>query len=294
MLRHLQTVAVIARGTFTQLVRMKVFYFLAVFALLLFLVGLAFGQLSPEGELKALKDVAFFVMASFANLMAIGATAVLIPRDLEDRTLYTILCKPVPRWTYLVGKWLGVVCLIAASIMVMDLLSVATIKSREAALVDQVVADLIATGQIADTAEDTLAQAREIVARQGATWALQGAVLGILLKAAVLAAAALLLSCIATSSLFTILAGACLLVIGDLQGLARDFYLASQGGPAASTAAYIFSLIFPDLGTFNVIDAAIKGTGLTLAAVGKMLGMAAFYCALYIGCANLLFADKEF
>ena len=46
-----------------------------------------------------------------AIILGIVATALIIPRDLEDRTLYTILAKPVPRLDYLVGKLLGILAL---------------------------------------------------------------------------------------------------------------------------------------------------------------------------------------
>ena len=55
-----------------------------------------------------LKDVSLGAMSIFTSLLAIVATAQLLPRDLEDRTIYTILAKPVPRYEYLIGKLAGV------------------------------------------------------------------------------------------------------------------------------------------------------------------------------------------
>ena len=78
------------------------------FAVLVVAVAYAFPVLNPEHQLKLLKDVAFGALQLFAVVIAISATAVLLPRDVEDRTLYTILAKPVPRADYLVGKLLGV------------------------------------------------------------------------------------------------------------------------------------------------------------------------------------------
>ena len=54
-----------------------------------------------------LKDVSLGAMSIFTSLLAIVATAQLLPRDLEDRTIYTILAKPVPRYEYLIGKLAG-------------------------------------------------------------------------------------------------------------------------------------------------------------------------------------------
>jgi len=45
---------------------------------------------------------------SLPLVYSIAATALLLPRDVEDRTLYTILSKPVPRIEYLLGRLVGV------------------------------------------------------------------------------------------------------------------------------------------------------------------------------------------
>ena len=105
-------VAAITGNTFTELVRLKVFYFLLIFALLLIANSLFMARLSFQQEFQVLKDVSLGAMNIFSSLLAIVATAQLIPRDLEDRTIYTILAKPVPRHEYLMGKLAGVLLLV--------------------------------------------------------------------------------------------------------------------------------------------------------------------------------------
>ena len=105
--------AVIAGTTFTQLVRMKVFLFLGLFAVAL--LALSSFRLSavlgPEtggiNELVLLKNSAYGAMRVFGLFFCVAATALIIPRDAEDRILYTILCKPVPRIDYLMGEGAG-------------------------------------------------------------------------------------------------------------------------------------------------------------------------------------------
>ena len=109
----------IAAGTITQLVRMKTFYFLLAFALLVVAIGnLDIHMSTPARQLELIKKVSFGTMDLFAWLFAIVATALLIPRDIEDRTLYTILSKPVRRIEYLLGKLLGVLVLVGFSLLV--------------------------------------------------------------------------------------------------------------------------------------------------------------------------------
>jgi len=118
---------VIARHTFTQLSRMKVFYILLVFFILV--IGINFFELpsnnaganSAEEHLKMIKNMSFGAMEIFSLLFGISATALLIPKDVEERTLYTILSKPVPRIDYLFGKLLGVLLIILVSNIVLPI-----------------------------------------------------------------------------------------------------------------------------------------------------------------------------
>ena len=128
-------VAAITGNTFTELVRLKVFYFLLIFALLLIANSLFMARLSFQQEFQVLKDVSLGAMSIFSSLLAIVATAQLIPRDLEDRTIYTILAKPVPRYEYLIGKLAGVLLLLALSILAMSALFLVLLFVREHILV---------------------------------------------------------------------------------------------------------------------------------------------------------------
>ena len=84
-----------------------------------------------EQELKILKDVSFGSMTLFASIFSIVGTALLIPKDIEDRTLYTILTKPVPRFEYLVGKLIGIILLVAVSLILMSSLFFTVLYFRQ-------------------------------------------------------------------------------------------------------------------------------------------------------------------
>ena len=88
----------IGRNTFTELVRQKVFYFLLIFGLIVIGNSAFLAKFSFQEEFQMLKDVSLGAMSVFLSLLAILATATLLPRDLEDRTIFTILSKPVPRY----------------------------------------------------------------------------------------------------------------------------------------------------------------------------------------------------
>src|ERR1700746_398313 len=97
-------IAAITGNTLTDLTRQKVFYFLLIFALLLIGSSAFLARFTFQQEFQILKDVSLGAMSIFTSLLAIIATARLIPQDIEDRTVYTILAKPVPRLDYLLGK----------------------------------------------------------------------------------------------------------------------------------------------------------------------------------------------
>src|SRR5881392_1696201 len=86
--------AAITANTFTELTRLKIFYVVLLFALLLIGNSLFLAQLTFQQEFQVLKDIALGSMSIFTSILAVVATARLIPQDLEDRTIYTILAKP--------------------------------------------------------------------------------------------------------------------------------------------------------------------------------------------------------
>ena len=126
-------------NTFTELVRLKVFYFLLIFALLLIGSSIFMAQLSFQQEFQVLKDVSLGAMSIFTSLLAIVATAQLIPRDLEERTIYTILAKPVSRYEYLAGKLGGVLLLLLLGLVAMSAVFLAVLFVRQQILIHETI-----------------------------------------------------------------------------------------------------------------------------------------------------------
>src|SRR5438132_12069964 len=127
-------VSAITTNTLTELTRLKVFYFLLIFALFLIGSSAFLARLTFQQEFQILKDVSLGAMSIFTSLLAIIATARLIPQDIEDRTVYTILAKPVPRFEYLLGKIGGVLLLLAISTFVMGAAFLLVLYVREQAM----------------------------------------------------------------------------------------------------------------------------------------------------------------
>src|SRR5216117_1768316 len=130
----LSRIYAITINTVTELTRLKVFYVLLIFALLLIGSSIFMAQFSFQQEFQILKDVSLGAISLFTSLLAIVATARLLPQDIEDRTLYTILAKPVPRFEYVLGRITGVLLLLAISTLVMAAAFLAVLYMREQAI----------------------------------------------------------------------------------------------------------------------------------------------------------------
>ncbi|MES2922614.1 MAG: ABC transporter permease subunit [Verrucomicrobiota bacterium] len=296
---HIGRILVIAKHTFTQLVRMKVFYFVGVFAVILIAVN--FLNLpqheGPEAAginlLHMIKSWCSGPMHLFSVVLSIVATALLLPKDVEDRTLYTILAKPVPRIDYLAGKLIGVLLLVFVSLAVMDVLMTAVLHLRTGMVMEEQVAMAQAQGW----PPDTIASLRTEIQAQGATWSLQGAVFAMFLRASIMASLALLISTFSTSTLFTTIISFLIYFIGHFQADARDAFLHSDQageGILEKIVSLTVSLVFPDFQNFNIIDAVIQGQTMPLLLLGKLTLIGLYYALFFTAASWLVFAKKEF
>ena len=296
---HCGRIRVIATHAFTQLSRMKVFYFLAIFAAIA-IASNFFDLPQHEGPesvganvLSAIKSWSLGAMTLFSVVLSVVATALLLPKDVEDRTLYTILAKPVPRLDYLAGKLLGVLLLVFVSLALMDVLMTVVLQIRTSMVVAQQESLAAAMGYT----PDAIASLRGETLANGPNASLQGAVFAVFLRASIMASMALLISTFSTSTLFTTIVSFLIYFIGHFQADARDFYLqAGQAGEGSLSrmATLLVSLVLPDFQLFNVIDAVIEGQAMPLLMIGKLTLVALYYALFFTLASWFIFADKEF
>ena len=278
----------IARNTFTELVRQKVFYFLMIFALLVIGNSAFMAKFSFHEQFQMLKDISLGAMSVFGSIIAILATANFLPKDMEDRTIYTILAKPVPRFSYLLGKLCGIFSLLAVSILLMSAVFLAVLWIREATVLAETRAQLQGA-----SAEEIAAAVKEVT---NATFHINliPGIAVIFLKSALLASLTLFLSTFATSSIFTILMATALYFIGHLQSTAREYWLAGVDVQWWSRLlAALVSLLFPDLQAFNLTDDIIAGAAVPMAVFAGTIGLGLLYISVYFSLAALVFSDRE-
>lgn len=278
-------VSALATNTLLELVRLKVFYFLLLFSLLVIGSSIFTVKFSFQNPLQVLKDVGLGAMSIFSWLLGLLCTAALLPKDQEDRTLYTILAKPVSRFEYLLGKLSGVFLLLTIAVVLMSAMFAAVLGIRE----QQEIAEVMQ-----NTPAEQVSQAVEAVRASAFQANLVPGILLILLKALLCSTLTLLLSTVATSSVFTILTSVVIYLIGHVQTIAREAWLA--GGDATALVKVLsagVALVFPDLQLFNVVDEIAVGTALPMHLFWQVSGFGLIYIAVYFLLAQIIFASKE-
>ena len=281
-------VLAITVNTLTELTRLKVFYVLLVFALLLIGSSMFMAQFTFQQEFQILKDISLGAMSIFTSLLAIVATARLIPQDIEDRTVYTILAKPVPRFEYLLGKIGGVLLLLAISTFVMGAAFLLVLYVREQAMLHATLRHM--SGAPGEQVDDAVRAIRSSALNIDI---FPGIVI-IYVKACLLAALTLFVSTFATTNIFTIVVMAFIYFIGHLQATAREYWLQehSSGWITRVLLAGV-ALLFPDLQAFNLVDDIVAGTAISLTLFFKTAVLGIFYTTIYTLLAAFVFYGKE-
>src|SRR5258708_34725067 len=96
----------IASNPFREAVRVRVLYNLIAFALLLSGAAIFIGQISIEVERLVVINLGLTAVTLFGVVIAIFIGIGLVSKEIEKRTLYTVLSRPARRWGFIVGKFL--------------------------------------------------------------------------------------------------------------------------------------------------------------------------------------------
>ncbi len=109
---------VIAQNTFHEALRKKTMYMLLVFALLIIGASRFFSFLTAEEEMKMIKDVSFSGIEFFGALIAIFGALGAVSGEIDRRTIYTLLSKPITRTNFIVGKFMGQVLILLVNYLI--------------------------------------------------------------------------------------------------------------------------------------------------------------------------------
>lgn len=111
----------ITLNTFREAVRDRVLYNLIIFVLLLVASAPLFSQISIGMQRLILVNVGLSSISLFGVIIAIFIGIGLVSKEIEKRTLYTILSRPVRRWEFIAGKYFGLMMTLAVNAGLMTL-----------------------------------------------------------------------------------------------------------------------------------------------------------------------------
>ena len=109
----------IALNTYRETVRDKVLYNLVLFALLMIASSYVLGKISVYQEVKIIKDLGLASITVFGMVIAVFIGIGLVSKEIEKRTLYSVLPKPISRTQFLLGKYLGLCLTLLVNVTVM-------------------------------------------------------------------------------------------------------------------------------------------------------------------------------
>ncbi|HEY2351295.1 MAG TPA: ABC transporter permease [Candidatus Acidoferrum sp.] len=253
-------VGVVALNTFREAVRDRVLYNLVFFALVMMAAAILVGQISIGIEQIVIISLGLSAISIIGLLIAVFIGVGLVSKEIDKRTLYALLAKPLRRWEFLAGKFAGLVL---------------TLTVNTAAM---------AAGLF-------LALYYVKHSLQRADLVVLVAVYFILLKLALVVALAMLFSCF-TSPLLAILFTAGLYVAGLFVHAMRGL----QGGlmsPALAAVLRAVSYVLPNFENFDVMGAAAHGRAIPGALIAQNTAYAALYCALTLGVAAAIFSQRN-
>src|SRR5438270_10953841 len=249
----------IAFNTFREAVRDRVLYNLIFFALLLVALAPIFGQISVGVERIFLINLGLTAISLFGIVIAIFIGIGLVSKEIEKKTLYTVLSRPVRRWEFIVGKYLGL-----AGTLVLNTLCMAI----------GVFAALLYVSHHFQKADGWLLVALYFI----------------ILQFLIITALALLFSSFSSPLLSAVFAFS-LFVIGSFSEDLRGFAAMTQGLTRwlATGAAYLV----PNFSAFNVISSVAHGVPVPAQLIFYNTAYALIYAAMALCGAVLVFEHRN-
>jgi ABC-type transport system involved in multi-copper enzyme maturation permease subunit len=267
----MRAVGLIARNVFRESVRDKVPYNLVAFAVLLMGASYLIGQLTAGQDLKIIKDLGLAATSVFGLFIAVFIGIGLVSKEVEKRSIYALLAKPIERYQLVLGKYAGLVLTLAVNITVMT-----------AAL-------YLVLGYMAWMASPEMAAAWE---RPALDPHLLKAIVLTFMELSLVTAIAVFFSTFSTpilSATFTF----GLFLAGRFSADLRNF---QQVVDAPLTAAALRSLywILPNLAPFDVRAQVVHGVPVGAGYLALMIAYGCLYSGALVMAAALIFSRRDF
>jgi ABC-type transport system involved in multi-copper enzyme maturation permease subunit len=247
----------LARNTFLETIRDRILNAIVVFALVLIGASILLGQLSAGQDIKIIKDLGLASLGFFGVIIAIFVGTSLVHKELDKRTVFVVLTKPVQREVFLFGKLIGLLTTLTVLTLAMGAAYFALLAMLRVPI--------------------TLGLLQAV----GFSW----------LELLVLTTITLLFSTFSTPVLCMLYAFA-LYFIGHNASTFHE--LASKAAPGLREVMLLLYYLLPNLETFDIKNMVVYGYSAPQAQVLWTIGYALVYSAGVFAVAAVVFRRREF
>ena len=249
----------VAANTFREAIRDKVLYNLVFFALLLMAVSVVIGKMTLGERVKIILDLSLAAMSVFGLLIAIFVGIGLVHKEIQRRTIYMLLAKPVSRRTFVIGKYLGLLAVIALNVAIMTAVLLAL------------------TAVFSET---------------GAAWGVLVAVLLILVELMIVTGVAVLFSTFSTPTLSAMLT----LGVWLIGRFSSDLVLFASRSENLAVRWLVTGAhyLLPNLEKFDIKNLVVYDMPIEPAFVGVSLLYGLLYLLFLIGLSVMIFERRDF
>jgi ABC-type transport system involved in multi-copper enzyme maturation permease subunit len=261
----------IAVNVFRESVRDKVLYNLVAFAVLMIGASILIGQLSAGQEVKIIKDLGLASMSVFGLFMAVFIGIGLVAKEVERRSIYALLAKPITRTQLVLGKYAGLVLTLVVNLTIMTVAFYAVLAWMDW------------------QAPDALRRSWEAPALDPA---LLKAIWLILVQLMIVTAVALLFSTFSSPLLSAALTFG-LYVIGHFNADLRNFESVVSSRAVAWMARGLYYLL-PNFAPLDVKAQVVHGTPVPWGYLALTTGYAGLYIAALLTLAAWIFSRRDF
>lgn len=254
-------IGLVAWHVFKEGVRDRVLLAIAVFALLLVGASVLIGQITAGQDVKIIKDIGLATLELAGVLMAVFIGVGLVSREIERKSIYSLLAKPVHRWEFVAGKYIGLVGTIAVNLLLMTAALFMVLGVLEGKMPDLV---------------------------------LMKAVVLILAELSLLTAVALFFSTFSSSGILSAGLTLGVFVVGIFSQDLRGFG-AIVDSPMTASIVRSVGRVVPAFSTFDIKAEVVNGRPpVPWAYVAMTMAYAALYAGALIGASMAIFSRREF
>jgi ABC-type transport system involved in multi-copper enzyme maturation permease subunit len=266
-----RAIALVAGAVFKESVRDRVPYSMVAFAVLLIAASFLISQLTAGQDIKIIKDLGLAAISWFGLVIAVFIGIGLVSKEVERRSVFALLAKPLTRGQFILGKYLGLVLTLVVNLSVMAVAFYAVLF-----YFDSVTTDYLKTAWPAPALDPRLMLAIGLT----------------IAELAIVTALALFFSTF-SSPLLSAMLTLGLWVAGHFSGDLRNFEAVIDAPPVVALARGLY-YVLPNLAPFNIRAEVAHGVEVSGTTIALTLAYAVVYIGILLTAAMAIFQRRDF